>query len=247
VAREHARRAGAARAIGCRARRPASASARRAGAGHALVRGRPLRPSPSHPDPRARPLRRSRAPGARGAGALGADVAPSLLASLGRDAPPVSDAQLELARSAWAALTSPTPTALDPLAAGTPALPAIGQAMHRLLEEQPWADTGLGRTERQLLQALADAARSWEGTFVRTIDMEERPFLGDLTAFAARPARAAPRRGRPNRSGPGRARRGRALGGDRGALGRRDPHSAGCAAVAVGRGDGARGAVTSDA
>ena len=65
------------------------------------------------------------------------DVAPSLLASLGRDAPPVSDAQLELARSAWAALTSPTPTALEPLAAGTPALPAIGQAMHRLLEEQP--------------------------------------------------------------------------------------------------------------
>ena len=57
--------------------------------------------------------------------------------------------------------------------------------MHRLLEEQPWADTGLGRTERQLLQALADAARSWEGTFVRTIDMEERPFPRDLTAFAA--------------------------------------------------------------
>lgn len=76
--------------------------------------------------------------------------------------------------------------------------------MHRLLEEQPWADTGLGRTERQLLQALADAARSWEGTFVRTIDMEERPFLGDLTAFAALD-RLAPLHDEAGLTGRGRA------------------------------------------
>jgi hypothetical protein len=107
------------------------------------------------------------------------DVPPGLLASLGRNAPPVSDAQLELARRAWA------PTALEPLAAGTPALPAVGQAMRRLLEELPWADAGLSRTERQLLEALADGARSREEAFMRTIAMEERPFLGDLTAFAA--------------------------------------------------------------
>ena len=111
------------------------------------------------------------------------DVEPARLAELGRDAPPVDEAQLELARTAWAAFTSETPAALEPLAAGTPALPAIGQAARRLLEELPWARTGLTRTERQLLEPLAHGAHTREDAFLAAIAAEERPFLSDLSAW----------------------------------------------------------------
>jgi hypothetical protein len=112
------------------------------------------------------------------------EVEPDLLATLGRDAPDVSAEQLELARAAWTAFTSPSPVALEPLAAGTPALPAIGIALQRLLEELPWPGTGLSRTERQLLEPLANGARSREEAFLAAIRAEERPFLGDASAWA---------------------------------------------------------------
>lgn len=113
------------------------------------------------------------------------DVPPEELAGLGRDAPAVSDDQRALARTAWTAFTSSTPFALEPLAAGTPALPAVGTALRRLLEELPWSGSGLSRTERQLLEGLANGARSREQAFQATIAAEERPFLGDGSAWAA--------------------------------------------------------------
>ena len=109
-------------------------------------------------------------------------VAPDELARLGREAPLVSPAQLALARSAWAAFTAERPRALEPVAAGTPALPAVGQAFRRLLEELPWTGSGLSLTEQRLLGALAAGARSREEAF-RTANAEERPFLGDATAW----------------------------------------------------------------
>jgi hypothetical protein len=94
---------------------------------------------------------------------------------------PVTEPQLVAARGAWAAFTSADPTTIP---TGTPALPAIGIAMQRLLEEYPWAADGRGRTERQLLQALDDGARTRAEAFLASNAMEERPFMGDLTAFA---------------------------------------------------------------
>jgi hypothetical protein len=111
------------------------------------------------------------------------EVEPARLAELARDAPPVGEAQLALARTAWEAFTSETPLALEPLAAGTPELPAIGQAAARLLEELPWVRTGLTRTERQLLEPLANGARTREEAFLAAVAAEERPFLGDLSAW----------------------------------------------------------------
>jgi hypothetical protein len=113
------------------------------------------------------------------------EVDPPLLATLGRDAPAITSEQLELARGAWAAFTADTPLGLEPLAAGTPALPTVGQAVRRLMEELPWTDTGLSRTERQLLEPLADGARTREEAFVAAAAAEERPFLGDTSAWAA--------------------------------------------------------------
>lgn len=113
------------------------------------------------------------------------EVDPARLAALGRDAPRVDEAQRELARAAWAAFTAPRPDALAPLAAGTPALPAVGHALRRLLEEYPWTRTGLSRTERQLLGALADGARTRREAFVVAAGDEDRPFLGDTSAWDA--------------------------------------------------------------
>jgi hypothetical protein len=113
-----------------------------------------------------------------------AEMEPSELRALGEDAPFISPRQLELARWAWATFSSDTPLAMEELAAGTPALPAIGQALRRLLEELPWTGSGLSRTERQLLAPLANGARSREEAFLAAIEAEERPFLGDTSALA---------------------------------------------------------------
>lgn len=113
------------------------------------------------------------------------EVDPERLGAQGRDAPTITDEQRELARGAWAAFTADSPLAMERLAAGTPALPAVGQALHRLLEELPWTDTGLSRTERQLLEPLADGAGTREEAFMAAIAAEERPFLGDTSACAA--------------------------------------------------------------
>jgi hypothetical protein len=107
------------------------------------------------------------------------------LRALGRSAPEVTPEQRELAAAAWTAFTGDDPRALEPLAAGTPALPAVGQALRRLLEELPWTGSGLGRTERQLLGALANGARTRVDAFHAAIAAEERPFLGDASAWAA--------------------------------------------------------------
>ena len=109
---------------------------------------------------------------------------PDELRSLGAEAPRVTPEQLALASDAWKAFTSSTPHALEPLAAGTPALPAIGLALRRLLEELPWAGTGLSRTERQLLEPLSNGARTREEAFWAAGRAEERPYLGDTSAWA---------------------------------------------------------------
>jgi hypothetical protein len=113
------------------------------------------------------------------------EVEPDRLAALGAAAPLVTGEQRELARAAWAAFTAQDPLAMEQLASGTPPLPAVGQALRRLLEELPWTDTGLSRTERQLLEPLANGARTREEAFHAAISAEERPFLGDSSAWAA--------------------------------------------------------------
>jgi hypothetical protein len=111
-------------------------------------------------------------------------VRPDELAALGRAGPPVTREQRALARAAWAAFTAPDPAGLCELARGTPELPAVGVAVRRLLEEYPSTENGLSRTERQLLEAVRDGARTREAAFEAAVRAEERPFLGDASAWA---------------------------------------------------------------
>ena len=74
----------------------------------------------------------------------------------------------------------------------TSACPTSRPALKRLLEELPGTRDGLGRTERQLLEAVAAGARDRAATrSSRAMAAEEAPFMGDTIAFDRL---AAPRR-----------------------------------------------------
>jgi hypothetical protein len=86
----------------------------------------------------------------------------------------------------WAAFRAPEPDGLQALAgaAGTPTLPALGEAVARHLEQCPWRGSGLNRTERILLEVIAAGAATPVEAFAAQQLAEERPFMGDATVFA---------------------------------------------------------------
>jgi hypothetical protein len=83
-------------------------------------------------------------------------------------------------RALWRAFTAPDPPAL----AALDGPPVVRDAARRLIEELPWTTDGLSRSERQLRRALANGAGTREAAFEAAQREEERPFLGDATAFA---------------------------------------------------------------
>ncbi len=105
--------------------------------------------------------------------------------------------RLSLGAAAWAALTSADPRALAAIArTRTPALPDLGPALHRHLQELPSSVNGLSLTQSLLLQILsrkpATVGDMWQ---ILQGELEPLPFLGDtmflhiLEAMArARPA-----------------------------------------------------------
>jgi hypothetical protein len=102
------------------------------------------------------------------------------LAALWPDRAPLRPDQVALARLAWEAVRAPGPQGIEALLnTHTVALPHLGPALRRHLEELPAAGDGLGRTERQALEAIAAGARSPHAVFLATQRAEEAPFLGD--------------------------------------------------------------------
>jgi hypothetical protein len=113
-------------------------------------------------------------------------LSPDQFASLIDTRQRVTARQLELGRSTWLAFTAAEPTALERiLAADTSSLPFLAGALQRLIEEYPSAGNGLSRSERQIVEALADGPRTLDAVFVACARMEERVFMGD-TAFLTR-------------------------------------------------------------
>jgi hypothetical protein len=109
-------------------------------------------------------------------------LTPVQLASLWPKRQPVTAEQRLLGARAWDAFTSPDPGAvLQLLATDLGALPFLGNALRRLRDEYPAPPTGLGRTERQLLQAVAGGVRSFAELFAANAAAEEASFMGDTT------------------------------------------------------------------
>jgi hypothetical protein len=102
------------------------------------------------------------------------------LAALWPDRAPVGRARAALARFAWEAVRAPEPGGIEALLnTHTAALPHLAPALRRLLEELPAVGDGLGRTERQALEAIAAGAHTPPEVFLATQRAEEAPFLGD--------------------------------------------------------------------
>jgi hypothetical protein len=87
---------------------------------------------------------------------------------------------LALARAAWDAFRSPDPTTIERVLAGDlSALPFLAGALRRHLQQFPDVKSGLSRSERQLLEALAAGPARPVPLFVAAQRKEEAPFLGD--------------------------------------------------------------------
>lgn len=89
------------------------------------------------------------------------------------------------AQRAWDAFTAPDPNALQRVSQeNAVGLPHLRDALRRLCEEYPDAQSGLSRTQKQLLEACAAGARRKEELFRRSQAREEASFAGDTTVFA---------------------------------------------------------------
>jgi hypothetical protein len=98
---------------------------------------------------------------------------------------PLGERQIELAVAAWAAFRAPTPQALHELVlTRTPALPDLGPALRRQLEQLPATTDGLARTERQTLQVIAAGAVTRSEIFLDATALDDPPFMGDAPFWA---------------------------------------------------------------
>lgn len=103
------------------------------------------------------------------------------LGSLRAHERPLDAATLALGARAFAAFTAPTLAPLGALLATdlTP-LPFLRAALVRLCQEVPWRRDGLGRTQRQLLTAVAPSGGDLRRMFLACGAAEEARFLGDV-------------------------------------------------------------------
>jgi hypothetical protein len=109
-------------------------------------------------------------------------LSPAALRALRDARVPVGEATRALAARAWDAFRAAEPTALAMVArSDTSALPALGPALARLLEELPSATNGLSRCEQQALEAVRDGAATVADAFRATQRREAAVFRGDAS------------------------------------------------------------------
>jgi len=104
----------------------------------------------------------------------------------------LTDGQREAALDAWAAFRAPTPEPLALLLGIDPGgLRWLVPAVARLLEELPAPGTGLSRTERRIVELLAERPRAPGELFEAASATEQARFLGDWLFFLRLDALAA--------------------------------------------------------
>lgn len=101
-------------------------------------------------------------------------------------ATPLTTAALEHATRAWRLFRASDPGGLGEIAA-TPArdLRFLAEAFDRLSREYPSTRDGLSLTERRIVAAVAEGARTAGAAFLRVGARETRPFLGDTWCYEA--------------------------------------------------------------
>jgi hypothetical protein len=113
------------------------------------------------------------------------ELNPAELASLFPRRQPLTEAQIALGSRLWLAFGASDPRLFSDLVMNgdTSALPFAAGALRRQLEDFPSLEDGLARTERQILTAIRDGEHSAMGVFKFAAHLEERVFMGDLTAW----------------------------------------------------------------
>lgn len=115
-----------------------------------------------------------------GLGQLNAEQLESLFPQRTR----VTAEQYELAKEAWEAFRSSTPTQLQSLVKSNPKeLPFLRAALERWLEEFPSAENGLPRSCRHLLEAALDGLKNRRELYLAARDKESAIFMADASAF----------------------------------------------------------------
>jgi hypothetical protein len=104
------------------------------------------------------------------------NMSPARMQALFAARSPVREEQVRLAARAWSAFRSADPRSLQEIEAS--ALPFLGAALRRHLQEFPWTTDGLSLLERRVLDVLAPGPLRW--TYVFTGIEEDPAFLGDL-------------------------------------------------------------------
>jgi hypothetical protein len=120
------------------------------------------------------------------------ELEPADIASLLGTRQRVSQRQLELGQRAWRAFTGDDPRAIERLIHEedlTP-LPFLAAALRRLLEEFPSVRDGMVRTDRQLLELIAQGKMQLTELFVANHALESNYFIGD-SSFIVRLRRLA--------------------------------------------------------
>jgi hypothetical protein len=121
-------------------------------------------------------------PSFRGLGELSADE----LETLWPQRVPVPGSLVADAAAVWDDVRADDPRALARRAeSAIEGMPFLAAALGRFLEELPEVSDGLSRTERQLLQVLAEGPQSAQQAYVATQELEDAPFHGDTWVFRA--------------------------------------------------------------
>ncbi len=108
-------------------------------------------------------------------------MAPAELAEMFPGRRRVTAKQQHLAVRTWAAFRAPDPRGLARLLkADTSAMPYLAASVRRLLEEYPSVETGLSRSERQILEILSAGPRPFAPLFRAYQRRDEPAFLGDV-------------------------------------------------------------------
>lgn len=98
---------------------------------------------------------------------------------------PATPEQIDLACRAWKVFGSRDPEAIvDFLEEDTSSLPYLAPALRRHLEEFPSVDSGLSRSEREALTAVAEGFTTPVGAFLEVAKKQESIFLGDIIFFS---------------------------------------------------------------
>lgn len=112
------------------------------------------------------------------------ELTPGELATLFETRQPVTAAHIEIASRAWRAFRGANPTGIEALLQeDTSLLPFLGPALVRHLEEFPWVDTGLSRSELRLLQLVADRPHAIRDVFPRMHEGESAFYITDSSLW----------------------------------------------------------------